>query len=65
MKQVHGIWFPDGDEHFEKQLREAPVVYGAKTYQYKKYVKALAHVSRRMFALDIGGHVGLWSRVMG
>lgn len=64
MKQVLGIWLPDGDEHFKSQLPAGPVVGGKATYQYKKYLAALRCVEVRNHAVDIGGHVGLWSRVM-
>lgn len=64
MKDVHGIWLPDGDTHFENHLRQSPIVYGGKTYQYAKYTKALLYVPKRALAIDVGGHVGLWSRVM-
>lgn len=64
MREVLGIWLPDGDDHFPAQLAAGPVVGGKATYQWKKYQAALKHVGRRLHAVDIGGHVGLWSRVM-
>lgn len=64
MKQILGIWFPDSDEHFAAQLQGGPLVDGKGTYQWKKYQLALPHVERRGHALDVGGHVGTWSRVM-
>lgn len=36
-------------------------VDGKLTYQYKKLEAALQHVKKRELALDVGGHVGLWS----
>ena len=36
-------------------------VDGKLTYQYKKLEEALKHVTNRKLALDVGGHVGLWS----
>lgn len=65
MKLIRGMWFPDSDEHLEGQLARNPLVAGKGTYQYKKYARALQHVKRRGHAVDIGGQVGLWSRVMG
>lgn len=64
MKNVHGIWLPDSDNHFEAALRNAPIVDRLPTYQLKKYLKARDHVGSFAMALDIGAHVGLWSRVM-
>lgn len=64
MKNFEGIWLPDGDDHFPKMLKDSPRVAGLPTYQLKKYKAVLEHVPTRNFAVDIGGHVGLWSRVM-
>lgn len=64
MKQIRGMWFPDHDGHFTAQLAGGPLVDGKGTYQWKKYQLALPHVKNRGHALDVGGHVGLWSRVM-
>lgn len=64
MKQIGGMWFPDGDRHFAAQLAHGPVVDGRGTYQFRKYAAALPHVPGRGLAIDIGAHVGLWTRVM-
>lgn len=64
MKQILGIWLPDGDTHFKDQLPVGPMIGGRATYQYKKYRTAIGLVTGRGHAVDIGGHVGLWSRVM-
>jgi len=58
MKQVHGVWLPDTDTHFESHLR------GGGVYQGKKIAGALVRLSYPItgVALDIGAHVGLWSR---
>ncbi|MFN6950977.1 MAG: FkbM family methyltransferase [Albidovulum sp.] len=64
MKQVCGIWLPDGDRHFEGQLSGATLIKGKATYQYGKYLAAMKFVRTRNHACDIGAHVGLWSRVM-
>lgn len=66
MKKIAGIWFPDGDQHFASQMAIGPTIEGKGTYQFKKYAAALEYLpkARRRFALDIGGHVGLWARVM-
>lgn len=64
MKQVLGIWLPDQDTHFAPQLGASPLVAGKATYQLKKYRAALKYVDCCRHAVDVGGHVGLWSRVM-
>ncbi len=64
MKQVRGIYLPDSDTHFEGQIAGGPVVDGKGTYQFAKYQAALSHVRHRGHAVDVGAHVGLWSRVM-
>lgn len=64
MKQIKGIWFPDGDTHFAAQLAAGPLVDGKGTYQFAKYQAALKYAKDRGHAVDIGAHVGLWSRVM-
>lgn len=63
-QQIAGIWLPATDTHFEPFLRKSPRVAGAGTYQLVKYQQALAAVRCRDVAVDIGGHVGLWARVM-
>jgi FkbM family methyltransferase len=66
MKQVHGIWIPSSDTHFTGMISGGRnLVDGKGTYQLPKYKAALSKVreSRRV-AVDVGGHVGLWSRLM-
>ena len=66
MKQIRGIWLPDGDEHFQGHLEQNPEYAGKGTYQFKKVDAALRMVpkERRGAAVDIGAHVGLWTRVL-
>ncbi|KEC73152.1 SAM-dependent methyltransferase [Rhizobium leguminosarum bv. phaseoli CCGM1] len=64
MKQIRGIWFPDSDTHFAAQLARNPLIDGRGTYQFRKFQAALPHVRGRGHAVDVGAHVGLWSRVM-
>ena len=65
MKKIEGIWLPDNDQHFVTMLSHSPRYLNAGTYQLKKYKAALAHCTEgRRVAVDVGGHVGLWSRVM-
>lgn len=37
---------------------------GFLTYQYRKYEEALKWVGQRRTAIDVGAHIGQWSRVM-
>lgn len=64
MRNCYGIWLPDDDTHFVKQLSNGPLIGGKATYQYSKYQAALKQVKRTDHAMDVGAHVGLWSRVM-
>jgi FkbM family methyltransferase len=65
MKNIHGIWLPGTDTHFDNMISVGnDAVAGKGTYQLKKYRAALGYVKGRDLAIDIGGHVGLWSRVM-
>lgn len=63
---VAGISLPIGDTHFADHLHKGPLFAGKGTYQFAKIEAALAVVDagKRSVALDIGGHVGLWSRVL-
>jgi FkbM family methyltransferase len=60
---VHqGIYLPDGEEHFvEWMTKNGETVDGKGTYQIKKLRAAMGHVRQFRTAVDIGGHVGLWS----
>lgn len=66
MKQVQGIWLPDDDDHFGNHLEKGPIYSGKGTYQFKKLQKAveLTGKDRRTVAIDIGAHVGTWSRCL-
>src|SRR5690606_32560895 len=65
MKQVQGIWLPDGDTHFARMMVKEParMYYGSPVgvYQHFKIEKAMGLVENRKTALDIGAHVGFWS----
>ncbi len=62
---VGGVWMPKTETHLVDMMIRNPkhnrVVDGKATYQYHKLEAALRNVKRRRIALDIGGHVGLWS----
>lgn len=68
MKQCRGIWLPNSDTHFAEHLEKGPAYRGAGTYQMKKILLAMQvvkqHTSDKGVALDIGAHVGLWSRYL-
>lgn len=59
-------WLPDGDdEHLRNWLTGVnDRVAGRLTYQRKKYLHALSYVDERLYAVDVGAHVGLWSWMM-
>lgn len=65
MKRELGWYFPDGELHLPlwmkhaKQLRE-----GRLQYQLTKYEAALKFVKKRRLAVDVGAHIGQWSRNM-
>lgn len=62
---VSGIHLPDGSEHFADQLAHNPLYEGKGTYRWSRLHKALMTCGeRRGHAVDIGAHVGLWSRVL-
>lgn len=64
MKMVHGIALPDHEEHLISYITDSPVVAGKGTYQFHKYRAVIERVNRRGVAIDVGAHVGLWSRLM-
>lgn len=69
MKQHRGIWLPDDDDHFAEHLDKGPLFDDAGTYQFAKIMQAMGTVGATIekplgLALDIGAHVGLWSRVL-
>jgi FkbM family methyltransferase len=66
VKNVEGIWLPDRDDHFEFHLRQGEKFRGAGTYQMRKIKAAIdaTFKDRRRLAVDVGAHVGLWTRVL-
>lgn len=69
MKIVKGIYLPDSDTHFEYHLVNGPEFQSKGTYQFKKISKALKVIDKDLtrgygIAVDVGAHVGLWSRVL-
>lgn len=62
MKQFQGVWFPDHETHLQAWMAKAgEIVDGKGTYQVKKLRAAVDMCKRRRVAVDVGGHVGLWS----
>lgn len=64
MQKINGIYIPARDTHFGAQIVKNPIVEGKGTYQYPKVIAALETAKRRGHAIDVGGHVGLWSRIL-
>jgi len=65
MKTVRGIVLPDSDTHFGPMIEAGPLFEGKGTYQFAKLQRALEFVKGRYFAIDVGAHVGTFSRVLG
>lgn len=69
MKQALGWWFPDGETHLPQWMASPKghlILNGRASYQGKKQLAALAAVGALgrgapRVAVDVGGHVGLWS----
>lgn len=62
MKQIGGIWLPDGETHLVEWMKKMNrIVDGKLTYQYHKLEAALAFVKQWRVAIDVGAHCGLWS----
>lgn len=57
MKNIHGIWLPDHEEHLVTHFAKGE----GWQYQAHKLEKALSYCIGRKQAIDIGGHCGLWS----
>jgi len=66
MKQVRGIWFPDDEQYFIKEtlVASSPEFAGAGTYQLNKLIACMPYIKDFHHAIDVGAHIGLWSRVL-
>lgn len=65
-RQVGGVWLPKTETHLADMMERGKRVKwidGKLTYQHHKLEYAVSQCApnRRRVALDIGGHVGLWS----
>ena len=61
---VEGIHLPLHDTHFPAALHGAPKFEGRATYQLHKLEAGVKLCKQKRVAIDIGAHVGLWSRVL-
>lgn len=64
MRCVHGIWLPDLDTHFEQHFARNETYKEGGTYQLDVIRRAIHTVQHFRLAVDVGAHVGLWSRVL-
>jgi FkbM family methyltransferase len=61
---VKGIWLPETEEHLMSFIEGGPEFAGAGTYQLHKLQAAIPYIKNFRHAVDVGAHVGLWSRVL-
>lgn len=64
MKKVDGWWFPSGESHLPAWMANPKVrmiLNGRAAYQGQKQEAAIALCKNFRAAVDVGGHVGLWS----
>jgi FkbM family methyltransferase len=55
-------WMPDGETHLQDwMLKKQQKAHGRLGYQLHKFEAALRETQGRGMAVDVGGHVGLWS----
>lgn len=57
MRQINGWWLPDDDNHFVEYTRDG-------LYQQPVFAQAMQLTPGRTWALDVGAHVGFWSRIL-
>jgi len=64
LKQIHGWWFPQHETHLPVWMdhpKNRLYLNGRRAYQGKKQIAALKYCTQHRVALDVGGHIGLWS----
>jgi len=61
MKQIHGFWFPDYDDHFPRMLDKSLKNDGVLRYQWRARDAAINLSDKKRTCIDIGANVGLWS----
>lgn len=65
MKVWEGLYLPENETHLVDWMKAVKhYVDGKPTYQYSKYAECLKIIDNRRLAIDVGGNLGLWSRVM-
>lgn len=65
MKVWEGLYLPETETHLVDWMKAVKhYVNGKPTYQYSKYNECLKVIKNRRTAIDVGGNLGLWSRVM-
>lgn len=64
MKKLHGWQFPDHEKHLPEWMEHPKnqlVLNGRIAYQGRKQLAARELCKERRTAVDVGGHIGLWS----
>ena len=65
MKVWEGLYLPENETHLVDWMKAVKrYVDGKPTYQYSKYAECLRILDKKRTAIDVGGNLGLWSRVM-
>jgi len=65
MKVWEGLYMPDEETHYIQWFKHTQkYVDGKPAYQYHKYEECLKVLQNKRNAIDIGGNLGFWSRVM-
>lgn len=61
MKQAHGFWFPEYDDHFPRMLDKSLKKEGILRYQWRARDSAVGLCQKKRTCIDIGSNVGLWA----
>jgi len=65
MIQIHNWWLPDNEIHLKEKIEEQSVINRGFDYQTQQRDYAILlnkkFKDRSRFAIEIGGHVGLWA----
>jgi len=61
MKQSHGFWFPDYDDHFPRMLAKSLKNDKVIRYPWRARDAAIAACDQKRICIDIGANVGLWA----
>lgn len=63
MKDIYSWKFPDSESHMDRMIGKSVKKFGRADYQFPVREKAvLKYCHAHRVALDIGAHVGLWSK---